>query len=204
VANPYPVDLASTDGTVRQSGRLTFTDPANQPGGGSQTLRASTPIVLTDAQIRSLPTTTTPELLVAPGAGKVALPVSVAFVTDFAANYTGVDADGSYVGVFWDDGADVAQWGDLIQNAVGGFTTHLTDLTQLLAPSSSRALLQLPVAYRANTDSNGVASVLAPTRDLAVMEDKHLILFCGNGADFTGGNPANTLTITVYYVLLDV
>lgn len=35
VANPYPADFADDTGQVRLGGEITFTDNANQPGGGS-------------------------------------------------------------------------------------------------------------------------------------------------------------------------
>lgn len=35
MGNPYRADLDAVDGTVRFSGSITFTDPANQPGGSS-------------------------------------------------------------------------------------------------------------------------------------------------------------------------
>lgn len=36
MGNPYPADVATADGDVRIGGEITFTDPDNQPGGGSQ------------------------------------------------------------------------------------------------------------------------------------------------------------------------
>lgn len=39
MANPYPAELLTSDGgTVRINGEITFTDPGNQPGGGSITV----------------------------------------------------------------------------------------------------------------------------------------------------------------------
>jgi hypothetical protein len=35
-SNPYPADILEADGSVRIGGAVNFTDPDNQPGGGSQ------------------------------------------------------------------------------------------------------------------------------------------------------------------------
>lgn len=34
MGNPYPIEVADADGVARLQGEATFTDPANQPGGG--------------------------------------------------------------------------------------------------------------------------------------------------------------------------
>jgi hypothetical protein len=41
VGNPYPFELAdASSGVVKIAGKATFTDPANQPGGGSQPVQS--------------------------------------------------------------------------------------------------------------------------------------------------------------------
>jgi len=45
VPNPYPANIEGDDGTVKISGKVEFTDPANQPGGSSSDLWANIAIV---------------------------------------------------------------------------------------------------------------------------------------------------------------
>lgn len=55
--NPYPVEIAGPGGgPVKTAGDLTFTDPGNQPGGGSIPDPITTPlnVALTDPSVASL------------------------------------------------------------------------------------------------------------------------------------------------------
>lgn len=82
MGNPYPIDIADADsGVVRLAGVATFTDPDNQPGGGSQTLRLLGAYTFTQADVPNdqdffvLPYT--------PAAGDIILDIICRVVTAF-------------------------------------------------------------------------------------------------------------------------
>lgn len=81
--NPYPVEIAGPGGgPVKTAGDLTFTDPGNQPGGGSSAVLAAT-VTVSAAEIANL-TTVVKTLVAAPGAGKFLQPLMVVIYSKFA------------------------------------------------------------------------------------------------------------------------
>jgi hypothetical protein len=139
-------------------------------------------VTLTDDQIKGLPNSPA-ELVPAPGAGKMLLfwggfmnasGVSVA--------YEGVDGGGnSQYGV---DNVEVNWW----LSAVNSLFPHL------------------PTPYCINIFTPIVAE-LGLDRPLNKYENLPLRLFVyqnDSGLDFTGGDPANTIAVTVLYSVLDV
>jgi len=143
------------------------------------TIRQAT-VVLTDAQIKALPTTPV-ELVAAPGPGKVLIQVGAIAILDSVANaYTNL-AGRIQVGND-NGGAFTAGWN------VSGF---LNDGVQMRSSSGP---------FGAFTDGS---SLYQPY--LSEVEDTNLALHAvaASGA-FTGGNAANTLRLTVWYAIVDV
>jgi len=148
------------------------------------TVIRTTTLTLTDAQIKSAPTTHY-QILPAPGANKLIVPIiAVATLDATAANYTNVDAGGA-----------------TLQIEMGaGRSALYEDISQaypLLADGQSektRAVLTFG-------DAKGAIGALA-----AAIENDALELTWLNGAsgNFTGGNAANNFRVTVVYTTIDL
>lgn len=162
-------------------------------GGG---LLLSATVTLTDAQIKALPTTGVAELVAAPGAGKKIVPSFATITCDTSANpYANVDA-ACYMPIAL--GNDDVEFLSTIQNYA---TASFSSADTLLSSGGPRSFLlaQLPGAWAV------VGAAFTP-QPIDGGENEALNLFCDNGGsgDFTGGDPANSLTVTVFYVVVDV
>lgn len=156
--------------------------------------------VLTDAQIKALPTTPV-QLVPAPGAGKIlifhsAVVSKPAFTTPYGNT---ADFDGIYIGLV-DSGVDRGWWKDSSSNG-------LDDLGQLLGSADNSAR----IFY------DGVATDIAGTALDSIFQRARTISFNGNGinqplnilgqtsnGNFTGGHASNTLEVTVFYSIVDL
>ena len=78
MANPYPARFTDDKGKVRLVGDVDFTDPANQPGGGSQPYQVAGPVSLTAMQIKNLDSVC-PEIVASPGLNKILIPLWIFF-----------------------------------------------------------------------------------------------------------------------------
>ncbi len=154
------------------------------PGGGGSVLSAS--VTLTDAQIKALPTTAI-EIVAAQGVGKmISVLMAVANWSVSAGAYTNQDADTR----FW------------IQNEGGAALS--TVISQIPSATTNRgynliggALINSAGAWNGIVESDGY--------NVSQLANKNIQAFIDNaGGDLTGGNAANTLKVTVYYVIVDL
>jgi hypothetical protein len=157
--------------------------------GGSSTVLSAT-ITLTDAQIKALPTTPF-QLVAAPGAGKMILPQSAILILDWTADYASIDA-ACYMQIQTPDETLVLSFsentGDGGPNAIfaaGGDAIGVFGIRQQVVSSFTRML------------SGGLAQSSFNNQPLQ-------LLIGNNGVNLTGGNAANTLKVTVYYVVVDL
>jgi hypothetical protein len=171
-------------------------DELGQAGGDS--IIQKTTITLTDAQIKALPTTPI-ALVPAPGAGKRNELILALFESAIAAAYTNIGAQ-SY-GMFISYGlTDFGIASINISNGTGAGQAGSNALTSLLTLSAR--IQVIPVHCW-----SGVHGTTVATEDFAAGTDENapLVLKCDNtGGNFTGGNAANTLKVTVLYAVLDV
>jgi hypothetical protein len=140
-------------------------------------------VVLTNAQIKTLPTTTV-EVVPAPGLGKALLFMRALLDPSYTAGYTNI--------------------GD-----AGASTLWLSDTLAV-----SRVTVDKPLQNAiADDPSNARITTLAPRGDgldqLAPNSPLRLEAYNSdaNGNNigaFTGGDPANTLTVAVFYLTVDV
>lgn len=149
-----------------------------------------TRVVLTNAQIKALPTT--PQTLIAaPGAASLLAPVLVNVHTSasFTA-YTNIDPDALLYVVFDPSGAG---WSNgLANDSVIGFTW----LTDAIGTSTAKWWQYVPATLAEPTVDWGN---LAYTQG-AVTNNALQLLLSNNGAgDLTGGAAGNTLTLDTYY-----
>jgi hypothetical protein len=170
-----------------------FTDFAN----GGQYVRKGAAVVLTDANVKALPTTPI-TLLAAQGANTWARLVGLTLDADFAAGaYTNVDTDG-FMWAYYDGASDEIA-SEYVPNSV---SLSLNKLTALTSAGSWVAHLR-PYGEAYETDTWGTVGTIHTRANVVNVAIKLTVDNDGSGA-FTGGNAANTLTVTPYFVIESV
>lgn len=143
-----------------------------------------TSVTIIDAQIKTIPTTAI-VLIAAPGPGKIIVPIAVLLVFDTTAGaYTGVDANASLQLMF---GVVEASGAVLTLDGLSGQKVYA------FIPSNS-------ATGTGNFAGIQVSSVHSPVPEntaLSIKDD-----WWGN-SDYTGGDPANTLKVTVFYSIIN-
>ncbi len=160
-----------------------FTGLASSPGGSS-ILSAS--VTLTDAQIKALPTLGF-EILAAQGSGKMAQIVALNLSFRWTADYT-IDGDEILQCYYNNSGAEAS-------NSLSDSSGQVTDLFG--NGSSSVAVLS---GYQ--LAGGAFMGVVKPRVDYN--NDPIYLYIVRGGGVFTGGDAANTLKVTVYYVVVDL
>jgi len=165
---------------------------ANGGGGGEQLLRVAS-VPLNDAQIKALPETPV-EIVPSPGPGNIAVPIMTLFHLDASHGaYMTINADNALLAMQYEGGTDVNTYfaNDSTQSP------PLTWLTSFFAYDgfwlSYNGPIVLNLAWGPQPFAFGGSAI-----------DAGLALYATNAADghFTGGHVDNTLTVTVYYVVL--
>lgn len=157
---------------------------AQATGSGGPLLFKTT--VLTDTQIKALPTT--PITILSGIAGKQIIPVAIVLQLDAsAAAYTNVTAGvGAFLSLFVGDEVSTHLRNDAFLAAA------LKKVSQLTPASFNDAVPNTQFFIYSNAATQSVRTGMDAT------------LHCTNAAgDFTGGNAANQLTATIFYNLID-
>lgn len=149
-------------------------------------------VTLTNAQIKALPTTAI-EIVPAPDSGQVNIPVAVIVTTDTsAAAYTNIGVD-AYLFI----GTDAADWCYPAANESG---SHVL-LTALLGVANKYILLNTAASQ---VPISGWGIVANPVL-LTQADGKSLnVKISGNSGALTGGNTANSMTVAVCYMVIDI
>lgn len=160
-------------------------------GVGGASILHQEPVLLNNTQIKALPTTRI-EVVAAPGANKILLPLSAVLVLTAGTGYGNINAD-DYLTLSHDDGnVDKMSY---CRNE----TALFTQLTSFL--SGNRTLFLVPSAAH-DASASALCSFSNSTASLV---NKNLVLSTsGLEVDWTGGDPANTLRVSVSYMVLDV
>ncbi len=157
----------------------------------SQIYQASA--ILTDAQIKALPTTAI-EIVPAPSVGKALVFHSGLYILNLAQIYTNLDA---------------AAYASLRHIAAGPLLTNP-------APLGDSNFLDTGVGIFVGWMTTKVSTNYVPISTFPVIEavgyasanveNKPFLLVGDNngGGDFTGGDATNTLTVSVFYVIVDL
>lgn len=154
--------------------------------GGGTSLVLSATVELTDAQIKALPSERV-EIVPAPATGKALLYITSFFqINTSAGAYTNVDADGR---IYIDYGGELASLPAILPSGA--------NLRTWVLPPASQ--------FGQNPSVLSTFNSVNIARSTGIDETPLYIKIDNNGAgDFTGGNAANTLKVTVYYVVVDL
>lgn len=151
-------------------------------GAASAGLIEQVTVTLTNAQIKALPTTAV-EILAAPAAGTTVVAIAARYYFNWTADYTNIDGLAS---IRIADTSDSQIYFDLLVESA------LTQVSDLLAQGESTVVSLTPteVTMMLKTEVDGQGIILRADNNVS--------------GDFTGGNAANTLKLTVFYSLLDL
>jgi hypothetical protein len=160
------------------------THRALNAGGGSGGVLAATKI-LTDSQIQGLNATRV-EVIAAPGAAKMIVPLSAVFIPS-----VGGGAYGSFTGA----------------NLFLGTQTDEAALLDIIDEAGLGLLLVAGYLFQVSTNQGAAASTtLGFTQQYEPygFENEPLVVGVYGGGPFSGGDAANTLTIIVHYAVADL
>lgn len=147
--------------------------------GGESLLQVAT-VTLTDAQIKALPTT--PVEIVAAQPGKAIVPVTATFNLDWTGNYTNI-------------------------NANAGIRLRTTGGTLVLYRLNESPDFLVTALLACGGDSFMVVGQRwPPDMGIPPTDFNNVVLDVSNASDgdLTDGNASNTLTVTVYFVVVDL
>ena len=161
-------------------------------GGGASAVSVAT-VTLTNAQVLALPTTAV-QLVAAPGAGKLLVPIHATLHLTWVADYTNIDAAASVSVRYGTRIGLIAAVGSL--NEASSAVT--SGVTGLLAEGNAVSAHLPNLGYKSTVGSNveGFSG-----QDDALAVNMALVLAVANGAAgaFTGGDAGNSLKVTLLY-----
>jgi len=144
---------------------------------------------LTNDEVISLPTTSV-EILAAPGANKIIIPIMTVLHANWVADYGGIDA-GAIICIRLAN-VDVMQLTETIASSVSSLLTGG-------GPDGVSAMLG-PLYKVASSTVYGISGMY----DSDIANKALNIVISGNALDLTGGDAGNTLKVIVYYMVMDV
>ena len=161
-------------------------------GGGGGGVLNQTAVTLTNAQLLALPTTAV-QVVAAPGAGKVIVPMLCWTHLTWVADYTNIDPAAG-VGI---------QYGTANTSALAPLAESVNgQVSNLLADGASNSSF-MGVKNFVNV-TTGLVSGVGAFVDDPTPTNAALSIYATNAAagDFTGGNAGNSLKVWLYYTVI--
>jgi hypothetical protein len=147
-------------------------------------------VTLNNASIKTLPTIPV-DLVAAPGAGKILVPISALFVLDTAA--------GAYTNL----GTTTKAGWQLYSDSSSELSSILEMVTPLGGTTAFTCQAVIPRAQVGTTGYTGeITSAANPLADRS-NKSIQLVDFWTDGGNYTGGNAANTVKITIFYAIVN-
>jgi hypothetical protein len=163
----------------------------NSPSPDGSSLLSAT-VELTDAQIKALPTTGI-EIIATPGANKIILPFSAVLVLqNWQADYTNINANSS-IQISSTNGL-----GNILNFIEQAKNTSISNILAYGSDSLNVVSIGQPIYGGQPTAFTGIIPADLIDDGLSIRINN-----VGSG-NLTGGNAANTLKVTVYYVVVDL
>ncbi len=160
--------------------------------GGSATILVNE-VTIADADIKLLPTTPF-EIVAAPAAGLIIVPVMIVLQSDFAVAY-GVPA--SVQTYLWAQYGTGGQWSNYLADDSSA-SVPFAQFTNFFATTTRRRVTLQP--WTNTSDAALLWGNLAQTVDLN--DAANIELIAGGAGNLTGGDPANSLLARTYYTLV--
>lgn len=159
------------------------------------------PVVLTDGDIKPLPTTPF-ELVAAALTGRMLIPVGAVLISSIESGgaYTNIDSAAGTHPRIWigsNDGAGLRT--TLIANAVNDGVASLTELLATVGQRIAICWIQSQVPFATTSLANVVTAALSDVQEVNIA-----IGATNAGGNFTGGNALNTLTVFPIYLDIEV
>lgn len=147
----------------------------------------STQITINNDNFKTLPSTYI-EVVAAPGAGKIILPISGYFTLDTSAGaYTNLESNSASLVLTYGD------WEYEASNYIPMPSNAEINFALFGKPGVTNQILDLPLYTN---------WVFAPQSGVSNQPIK--VVAYNNNGDFTGGHASNTLKVTLYYVVADL
>lgn len=169
-------------------------------GGGGAVLTVTVP--LDNDQILALPGTDV-ELIAAPGLAKMIVPITAYLVTDFAVAYGGIDANTDYPALWVAHATSPIFLTEFIDQPADEGGSSLTPFLTGTNEFGRIGVALLPL-QSSTVPSNIGTAVPSAYFDPDTQANVSLKIGADNSINFTGGDAANTLVVTVLYTVLDV
>lgn len=184
----------NTAPAYHNSGATVTEIAAVSEGAGGEQVVLSASVTLTDAQIKALPTTS--QIVVpAPGAGLALAFVGAWLNADcLGGGYSNITASAS----LYSSGLLIT-WGNDSINA-----SHLAKPSNVLGPQAQNQVYLPPFTLIDAADTPSVHAQNAASIDNFDNVELRLVAYNGGGGNLTGGDAANSLKVTVAYVVIEV
>lgn len=157
-----------------------------------------TRVVIPHENILTLPSSPV-EIVAAPKSGSAIFPLGAFLVCDTtAATYT-VDLD-ALLGLDYDGSFSAYSLINIIQNGLGDGVSSL-----LASGGLATAIMGIQAVFDGNATGSTYTGAASPAQSPSGYDGLPLLLAASNnGDDFSDGDPANSLAITVFYSIINI
>jgi hypothetical protein len=163
----------------------------------TQTIVFSKSTVLTNNQIKALPTTSI-ELVPAAGAGQVIIPLQLYIAPNISVAYSNINSD-AYCSFL----QNTRRLLEDIPNDSGNGLAYVNDL---LGENNNLWVVHAALGYPIAALNNNWASFVTSINNVAAFANQPLQMVISNSdsGDFTGGDASNTIKVIVNYTVIDI